>query len=108
MNILQGVTRWVESEAGIAFPDDGLSLEEYTNPRGEKSFQGKASFVGPLQMGRRSLQRVKFDLTQDEILADTPTLRAVNHPYEDEILPTPQVLCYSVNEIIAEKKQGAV
>ncbi len=57
-------------------------------------------------MNRRELQRVKFDLTNDEVITDKPVARAVNHPYEDEVGPVPEVLCYSVNEILAEKSRA--
>lgn len=91
LEMLRDVAAWVESEAGIAFPGDGISLERYQNPRGNESFQGKVSFVGPLQMAPRSLQRVKFDLTQDEVLVDPPAVRDVSHPYGDARSPAPQV-----------------
>lgn len=103
---LQEAGHWVESQAGLDFPEDGIELEEYENLRGNKSLQGRATFAGPLQMGRRSLQRIKFDLTQDEIIADAPAYRNVHHPYDDELAPAPQVLCYSVNEILAEKSRA--
>ena len=100
------VTEWVESESGVSFPDDGFEIDEYKNLRGNKSFQVKLSFSGPLQMPRRSLQRVKFDLTNDEVIADNPLPRLINHPYDDQILPTPEVLCYSINEVLAEKSRA--
>lgn len=103
---LREIMHWVESESGVAFPEDGLTLDEYRNPRGNISFQARVSFAGPLQMSRRSLQRVKFDITNDEVIADRPHRRAVNHPYEDELDPAPEVLCYSVNEILAEKSRA--
>jgi predicted nucleotidyltransferase component of viral defense system len=52
------------------------------------------------------LQLIRFDITNDEVVADTPIRRAVNHPYEDEPSPAPEVLCYSVNEILAEKSRA--
>ena len=106
LSTIAEIARWVESETGILFPIDGISLEEYENLRGNTSFQGKATFVGPLQMSRKSLQRIKFDLTQDEVLADTPVPREVFHPYADASFPAPHVLCYSVNEIMAEKTRA--
>jgi hypothetical protein len=57
-------------------------------------------------MAKHSLQRVKFDLTQDELLADRTELRDVFHPYEDSPQPTPRVRCYSVDEILAEKTRA--
>lgn len=103
---LREITEWVESESGIGFPNNGISIDEYSNRRGNTSFQAKVSFAGPLQMPRRELQRIKFDITNDEVIADNPIRRAVNHPYEDERRPAPEVLCYSVNEILAEKSRA--
>lgn len=103
---LREIASWVESEAGIQFPSDTITLEEYTNPRNKTSFTGRAAFVGPLQMNRHSHQRVKFDISSDEILVDAPSPREIDHPYEDKKSPTPQVLCYSVNEILAEKSRA--
>lgn len=105
-NVLAEVGDWVENVSGIRFPADGISVDEYPNPRGNTSFQVKLTFSGPLQMSRRELQRVKLDLTNDEVIADTPVPRAVNHPYEDKLVPAPEVLCYSVNEILAEKSRA--
>lgn len=106
LRVLQDIMKWVERQSGIEFPADGVTLEECTNPRGKPSFQGKATFVGPLRMPRASLQRVKFDLTNDEVVVDTPVPRAVNHTYDDEVAPAPCVLCYSVSEILAEKSRA--
>lgn len=60
----------VESESGIQFPREGLTVEEYTNPRGRTSYQAKLTYSGPLVLPRRALQRVKFDISQDEWLGD--------------------------------------
>ena len=106
LGTLRDLARWVETEVGIAFPNDGISLQEYENPRGNKSFQGKLSFSGPLQMAHRTFQRVKFDLAQDEILVDPPDRREVSHPYRDASSPAPRVLCYSIDEILAEKSRA--
>ena len=97
---------WVESEAGIRFPRDGLSVEEYTNPRGKQSYQAKLTYVGPLNLPRQSQQRVKLDITQDEWLGDATQSREVFHPYGDLLPPPPSVRCYSVNEILAEKTRA--
>lgn len=97
---------WVESEAGIRFPRDRLSVEEYTNPRGKQSYQAKLTYVGPLNLPRQSQQRVKLDITQDEWLGDETQSREVFHPYGDLLPPPPSVRCYSVNEILAEKTRA--
>lgn len=96
----------LEPEVGLQFPRDRINVEKYTNPRGHDSFQAKLTYVGPLGLARHSLQRVKFDLTQDELQVDEPELREVFHPYDDSPQPPPRVRCYSLNEILAEKTRA--
>ena len=103
---LDEVALWIETRTGLQFPRDRADVEEYTNPRGNKSYQAKLTYTGPLNLPRSSAQRVKFDLTQDELLADTPDLREVSHIYGDQSPPLPRVRCYSVNEILAEKSRA--
>ncbi len=100
------VVEWIEVEAGIHFPRDGIGGEGYENKRGRQSYQAKVTYVGPLNLPRRQLQRAKFDLTQDEVIADSVDQRQVFHPYGDAIEPLPAVNCYSVNEILAEKTRA--
>ncbi|PCJ83286.1 MAG: hypothetical protein COA57_11650 [Flavobacteriales bacterium] len=98
----------IEANSGLTFPRAEWKIEEYKNPRGNTSYQVKIPFEGPMQLQKKSLQRVKFDLTQDELLADDPTLRNLHHNYTDALEPAPQVLCYSINEILAEKTRALV
>lgn len=101
---LERVSRWVEAEAGIEFPRERLVVEK--NPKGESAYQARATYSGPLRMKRSSLQKIKFDLTQDELLADKPSLRTVHHPYRDAKVPPPQVQTYSIEELLAEKSRA--
>jgi predicted nucleotidyltransferase component of viral defense system len=73
---------WIESNTGR----QDWKVENYQNPRGETSFQAKISFNGPLGLPSKSLQRVKFDLTQDELIADTPQFRDLHHDYRVRFL----------------------
>jgi len=100
------VAVWVEREAGIGFPQDGLLVEEITNKRGRQTYQARMKFEGPLRMPRSQLQRIKFDLTQDEVLVDPPETRAVYHQYSDVPDPVPEVRCYSLGEVLAEKARA--
>jgi len=99
---------WIESNSGLSFPRQYWKVEEYENLRGKTSFQMKIPFSGPLRLPSKSLQRVKFDLSQDELIADTPQLRNLHHDYTDVSNPAPQILCYSINEILAEKTRALV
>jgi predicted nucleotidyltransferase component of viral defense system len=103
---LHDIAQWVEARTGLQFPRERCEVEEYDNPRGNKSYQAKMTYVGPLNLSRGSLQRVKFDLTQDELLADATDSRELFHPYGDQGTPLPRVRCYSVNEILAEKSRA--
>jgi len=105
---LSGLGAWIERRCGLRLPLSDLKVEHYTNPRGHPSFQAKMAFAGPLEHAPRSLQRVKFDLTQDEVIVDTPVLRDVHHGYDDAAEPAAQVLCYSINEVLAEKTRALV
>ncbi len=105
---LDEAASWIESNSGIAFPREDWKIEEYINPRGKTSFSTKISFSGPLGLRNRSRQRVKFDLTQDEMIVDIPQLRDLHHIYEDACDPAPQILCYSIDEVLAEKTRALV
>jgi hypothetical protein len=61
-----------------------------------------------LGLPNQSLQRVKFDLTQDELIADTPCLREIHSEYEDTPSPRQSILCYTIDELLAEKTRALV
>ena len=105
---LRDIASWIEERCGLTFPRSDFKVEEYKNPRGNLSYQAKIPFAGPIAFGRRNLQRVKFDLTQDELIARPLVRRAVHHAYDDSIDPVIEVQCYSVNELLAEKTRALV
>jgi len=97
---------WIAAESGIAFPGDRFSIESYTNKQGTQSFNVRVSYIGPLRFTGQRMQRVKFDITQHEVLVDAPESREVFHRYSDAIEPAPRIACYTVNEILAEKTRA--
>ena len=84
---LSEAAKWIEYRTGLSFPRQDWKVEQYENPRGNISFQVKILFGGPLGLPSKSLQRVKFDLTQDELIADPPQLRNLHHDYTDASNP---------------------
>jgi predicted nucleotidyltransferase component of viral defense system len=100
------VTRSITEETGIQFPADKIEVKESINKRGKKTFIAKATFIGPLNQPKASQQRIKFDLTQDEIVVDGSSLKAISHPYSDAVSPMPSVQCYTINEVLAEKTRA--
>jgi predicted nucleotidyltransferase component of viral defense system len=59
-----------------------------------------------LRLASQRQQRIKFDITQHELLVDPPENRAVFHRYADIPGDAFGVACYSVNEILAEKTRA--
>ena len=105
---LNEVAGWIESRSGLTFPRQDWKIEEYKNPQGNNAYRVRIPFAGPIGQHSKSLQRVKFDLTQDEVIVDTPQTRVLHHGYTDAVQPPPQVLCYTIDEIIAEKTRALV
>ena len=103
---LEDTINWIEENSGLTFPIQDWKIDEYTNLRGNTSFQVKISYSGPLIGAPSSLPRIKFDITQDERLVDAPQLRNIHHSYSDQFSPIPQVLSYSIDEILAEKSRA--
>lgn len=103
---LNRISSWVEERCGVTFPRERIKVEQYDNPRGNSSYQARLTYAGPLGMARRNLQKIKFDITQDEIIASEPALRDVHHPYRDQEDPPARVRTYSLEEILAEKSRA--
>ncbi len=96
------IADWIYQQAGIEIPRDTIRFDFYDNPRGNVSVLGRVGYRGPMQRGGDA-PRIRFDLTNDEILALEPSIREVNHPYSDKPELGIQVRCYSFEEVFAEK-----
>jgi predicted nucleotidyltransferase component of viral defense system len=105
---LGGVGTWVHDATGIEVPEEGITIEELRNSRGHTTYQARLTFRGPLGLPNQQRQRIKFDLTSDELLATAPHQRTVYHGYSDLPAPAPTVRCYSLEEILAEKVRALV
>jgi predicted nucleotidyltransferase component of viral defense system len=96
------VSAWIYEHAGIQIPAELLRFDVYTNPRGGASCEGRVYYAGP-RPRPGTLPRIKLDLTIDELLALTPVIRPVGHPYTD--LPEEGITanCYAYEEVFGEK-----
>jgi predicted nucleotidyltransferase component of viral defense system len=92
--------------SGIEFLPGEIRVASSVNKRQQRTFDIKVPFQGPLRQNNKSIQRITFDVTQDEVLVAPPEARAIFHGYADALEPPARVLCYSVNEIIAEKTRA--
>ncbi len=105
LNEFKKISEWVYENSGVEIPEDGISFEEYKNPRGEISVQGILAYKGPMQR-RGSNPTVKLDLTNDELMINKPDVRKIHHPYSD--MKSMQIQTYSIEEIFAEKLRALV
>ena len=99
------ISEWIYENSGIEMPEDGMSFEEYKNPRGEISIEGIMPYKGPMQR-RGNNPTVKLDLTHDELMINKPDVRKIHHPYSDT--KSMQIQTYSIEEIFAEKLRALV
>ncbi|MCY4170009.1 MAG: nucleotidyl transferase AbiEii/AbiGii toxin family protein [Bacteroidetes bacterium] len=99
------VCRWIFHQCRLEFPEHLIQFEFFTNSRGSTSCRGKIAYRGPMgpSIGYRSLPRLKIDLTFDEILVLPPVERKIHHEYSDILPKSTEALCYSIEEIAAEK-----
>jgi hypothetical protein len=101
-DVMHEISLWVNKESGIDLPGDQIAVEIFTNPRGKISSQCKMGYIGPLQR-RSNVPMIKFDLSSDGVLVLEPINREIYHPYPDKLNSGMNTLCYSFEEVFAEK-----
>lgn len=99
------IGEWIYEQSGIEIPENSITFESYSNPRGKISVEGKVGYKGPMQR-QSSISRVKLDLTNDELICTEPVVSELYHPYTDEIPNYDGILTYSLEEIFAEKTRA--
>lgn len=105
-NALDSVASLVYEEAGIDLVARESELKASFNKKGQKTYIAKYTYTGPLALPSRNQQRIKFDITDDEIIVDEPKLCEVFHRYSDTPKQPAKIRCYSLNEIVAEKTRA--
>ena len=94
----------IYEETGIELPSDYQEFDIYINPRGTKSCQGKIGYQGPVSpRGKKSIPRIKLDLTADECVVLAPVQSQVFHPYTDMPDEGITALTYAYEEAFGEK-----
>lgn len=99
-DIFQEISEWVYEESGVVLIPERIKFEEYQNPRGGKSIEGRVNYIGPMNR-TSSYPAIKIDLTADEQLVEVPVLCSIYHSYSDELQV--KVKAYSIEEVFAEK-----
>jgi predicted nucleotidyltransferase component of viral defense system len=105
-SIFGRVSAWLFETCGLEIQLDQTSFRRRKNRRGNPTIEGRVAFRGPRRPPQ--LPKVKIDLTADEVIVDTPAVRAVTHPYSDAIARDPipvvgQIACYTIADLLAEK-----
>lgn len=103
---LNDIADFVYENAGINLMTRDIDVKESINKNGRKTYVAKYTYLGPLNLPSRQQQRIKFDITDDEIIVDEHDMREVFHLYSDAPTLSGKVRCYSVNEILAEKTRA--
>jgi predicted nucleotidyltransferase component of viral defense system len=88
-------------------PADDMLFEEYENPRGNISIEGKIAYKGPMQR-RGNMSKVKLDLSHDEILVQPAVASSIHHPYTDMNSEDLSIKTYCLEEIFAEKLRALI
>jgi predicted nucleotidyltransferase component of viral defense system len=91
---------------GLNLTTREIEVEESINKNNHKTYIAKLTYLGPLNLPSRNQQRVRLDITEDEILIDAPDLRKIFHTYTDAPDAPATIRCYSINEILAEKTRA--
>ncbi len=105
-NAFMDIAEYIEEKSGIKIIRSTIRFESYQNLNGKISFQGKLNYRGPLQP-HTNFPKIKIDLTAEEVLVSSPSLRKILHDYSDQ-LPTDSASCYSFEEIFAEKIRALI
>lgn len=101
--VFSDVAGWIYERSGIEIPADKLRFDVFRNKRDKLACEGRVYYAGPIAPRGGDLPRIKFDLTTDEIVALTPVIRPVTHPYSDMPEGGIQARCYSYEEVFGEK-----
>lgn len=99
------ISEWINDESGIQIPEELIRFEEYLNPQGKLSIQGKIAYIGPMRRSG-STPSIKLDLSNDEIVITEPKLSNIHHPYSDT--KPMKILSYNIEEIFAEKLRALI
>lgn len=97
------IAEWLYETSGIELPQDRFKFDIYENPRGKKSCQGRIYYRSHFASGKKSLPKIKLDLTADEVLVMPPSRQPVIHTYSDTPNDRIHANCYSYPEVFGEK-----
>jgi predicted nucleotidyltransferase component of viral defense system len=102
------IIKRVYEESGIEIDPSRTLFETVKNPVGQIIIQGRIFYKGPVSpLAPRQWPRIKFDLTQHEVLVFDPIFKPIFHPYTDiaEFVDA-RVQAYAMEELFIEKTRA--
>jgi len=103
---LADVFKLIYESFGVKVEVSDITITPFPDKKG-LFVQIKVPYQGPL-LSSGSLPKIKLDLSQEEVMVDSPCLLPLIHPYSDKDKITSSVLCYPLYEIFAEKIRAYV
>ncbi len=104
--ILREVAVVCGRQSGIQFSNEHVAVRERSDATGRLTFEGKIGYQGPLAIP--TWPRIRFDLTQHELIVCEPTHREIIHPYPDDLPNEALIQTYAFEELLAEKTRALV
>lgn len=98
---LNEVAEIVYSTFGLVVNVTNIKVNSFPDKHG-LFLQAKLPFRGPISISG-SYPNIKFDLSGEEKLVDTPESRKLLHNYSDASESACEILCYNFSELLAEK-----
>jgi predicted nucleotidyltransferase component of viral defense system len=107
--VCSDIANWLYDKSGIEILQERSRFEIFENLDNRNVAQIRLYYRGPISPSSpRQAPRIKLDLTTGECLTDVPVISKVYHPYTDLSSFEPKTLCYSFNELFAEKLRAFV
>ena len=107
-NAFNQIIKRIYEESGIEIDPSRTLFETIKNPAGQTIVQGKIFYKGPVSpLAPRQWPRIKFDLTEHEVLVFDPVFKSIFHPYTDttEFIDA-RVQSYTMEELFIEKTRA--
>jgi predicted nucleotidyltransferase component of viral defense system len=97
------ISEWLYENVGIKTPANRFIFDIYKNSRDNLSCEVRIYYCSYFVSGKRSMPKIKLDLTADEAIVMPPVDRRIYHNYSDEPEEGIIVKCYSYEEVFGEK-----
>jgi predicted nucleotidyltransferase component of viral defense system len=103
--IFDQITDSVSNLSGITIDQKLTVIDPCRNKAGQTTFMARIYYQGPLGKARAPY-KIKFDITNNELIVEPPIRRKIIHSYPDSLTENEGILCYAPDELLAEKTRA--